>query len=40
VREAIEGRRWGEAGDYIERTAAVLMAMSAKLDEATRLLAG
>jgi N-acetylated-alpha-linked acidic dipeptidase len=40
VREAIEERRWAEAGDYIARTAAVLTAMSAKLDEATRLLAG
>ena len=39
VREAIEGRRWGEAADYIGRTAAVLNAVSAKLDEATKLLA-
>jgi N-acetylated-alpha-linked acidic dipeptidase len=40
VREAIEGRRWSEATDYIGRTAAVLDAVSAKLDEATKLLAG
>jgi N-acetylated-alpha-linked acidic dipeptidase len=40
VREAIEGRRWDEAADYIGRTARALDALSAKLDEATRLLAG
>ena len=40
VREAIEGRRWDEATDYIGRTAKVLDALSAKLDDATKLLAG
>ncbi|MDQ2860216.1 MAG: M28 family peptidase [Pseudomonadota bacterium] len=40
VREAIEGRRWAEATDYIGRTAAVLDGVSAKLDEARGLLAG
>jgi N-acetylated-alpha-linked acidic dipeptidase len=40
VREAIEDRRWSEATDYIGRTAVVLEAVSAKLDEATKLLAG
>jgi len=40
VREAIEGRRWAEATDYIGRTAVVLDAVSAKLDEAAALLAG
>ena len=40
VREAIEGRRWSEASEYIARTAAVLNAVSAKLDEATTLLVG
>jgi len=39
VREAIEGRRWDEATDYIGRTAKVLDALSAKLDEATKALA-
>jgi len=39
VREAIEGRRWDEAADYIGRTAKVLDALSAKLDEATKALA-
>jgi N-acetylated-alpha-linked acidic dipeptidase len=34
VREAIEGRRWAEAGVYITRTAAALDAMSGKLDAA------
>jgi N-acetylated-alpha-linked acidic dipeptidase len=34
VREAIEGRRWAEAGVYIKRTAAALDAAAAKLDEA------
>ena len=34
VREAIEGRRWAEAGAYIKRTAAVLDAAAARLDEA------
>ncbi len=40
VREAIEGRRWAEATDYIARTAAALNAASAKLDEATGVLKG
>ena len=40
VREAIEGRRWAEASDYIARTAEALNAASAKLDEATRVLKG
>jgi N-acetylated-alpha-linked acidic dipeptidase len=40
VREAIEGRRWAEATDYIARTAAALDAASAKLDEATGVLKG
>jgi N-acetylated-alpha-linked acidic dipeptidase len=40
VREAIEGRRWAEATDYIARTAAALNAASAKLDEATGVLRG
>jgi N-acetylated-alpha-linked acidic dipeptidase len=39
VREAIEGRRWAEAGEYIQRTAAALDALSGDLDRATRLLA-
>ncbi len=39
VREAIESRRWGEASDYIGRTAAVLNAAGVKLDEATGALA-
>jgi N-acetylated-alpha-linked acidic dipeptidase len=39
VREAIEGRRWAEASDYIQHTAAALDALSAELDRATRLLA-
>jgi N-acetylated-alpha-linked acidic dipeptidase len=38
VREAIEGRRWEEATDYIGRTAQALDAVSAKLDEAARAL--
>ena len=38
VREAIEGRRWDEATDYIGRTAKVLDAVSAKLDEASKAL--
>ncbi|MBA3811968.1 MAG: M28 family peptidase [Caulobacteraceae bacterium] len=38
VREAIEGRRWAEAADYIGRTAAALDAVSAKLDEAAAIL--
>lgn len=38
IREAIEGRRWAEASDYIGRTAAALDAASAKLGEATAAL--
>ena len=38
VREAIEGRRWAEAGDYIGRTAKALDALSGRLDEATAVL--
>ena len=34
IREAIEGRRWTEAGVYIKRTAGALDAASAKLDAA------
>jgi N-acetylated-alpha-linked acidic dipeptidase len=40
VREAIEGRRWDEATEYIGRTARVLDVLSTKLDDATKLLAG
>ncbi len=39
VREAIEGRRWAEAQDYIARTAAALDRVSAKLKGAKILLA-
>ena len=38
VREAIEGRRWAEAGEFIGRTADVLKACADKLDAATALL--
>ena len=38
VREAIEGRRWGEAGEFIGRTGDVLKACADKLDAATALL--
>ena len=38
VREAIESRRWAEASDMIGRTAAVLDAASAKIDQATAAL--
>jgi len=34
IREAIEGRRWAEAGLYIKRTAAALDAAATKLDAA------
>jgi N-acetylated-alpha-linked acidic dipeptidase len=40
VREAIEGRRWTEAGEFIGRTADVLKACADKLDAATALLKG
>ena len=39
VREAIEGRRWDEARDYIGRTAMVLARLSDRLEQATKLLA-
>ncbi|MEO8813389.1 MAG: transferrin receptor-like dimerization domain-containing protein, partial [Caulobacteraceae bacterium] len=38
VREAIESRRWSEVPEYMDRTAAVVRALSAKIDEATALL--
>jgi len=38
VREAIEGRRWPEAGEFIARTAEVLNALGKRLDAATKLL--
>ena len=38
VREAIEARRWAEAGDYIGRTAQVLLVLSDRLDKAAALL--
>jgi N-acetylated-alpha-linked acidic dipeptidase len=38
VREAIESRRWSEAGEFIGRTADVLKAAAAKIDEATALV--
>jgi N-acetylated-alpha-linked acidic dipeptidase len=38
VREAIEGRRWDEAAEYIGRTAAVLSAASSRIDEAATAL--
>ncbi len=38
VREAIEGRRWAEASDFIGRTADALIATSKRLDAATAQL--
>jgi N-acetylated-alpha-linked acidic dipeptidase len=38
VREAIEGRRWDEAGEFIGRTAAALNAASARIDQAAAAL--
>ena len=38
VREAIESRRWAEASQFIGRTAAVLDAASARIDQATAAL--
>ena len=38
VREAIEGRRWSEAAEFIGRTADALAAYSKQLDEATAQL--
>ncbi|MGA0600319.1 transferrin receptor-like dimerization domain-containing protein [Caulobacter sp. KR2-114] len=40
VREALESRRWSEAGEFVGRTAAVLQAASDRLDKATALLKG
>jgi len=40
IREAIEARRWSEAAEFIGRTAAVLDAVGAGIDEATKLLVG
>ncbi len=40
VREALESRRWSEAGEFVGRTAAVLGAVSDRLDQATALLKG
>ncbi len=40
IREAIEARRWDEAKTYINRTAQVLNAVSAKLAQATADLTG
>ncbi len=38
IREAIEGRRWSEARDYIVRTAAALDRVAAALDQAAKIL--
>jgi N-acetylated-alpha-linked acidic dipeptidase len=40
VREAIEGRRWTEAQDFIARTAAVVDAARAKVEAATTIVKG
>ena len=40
VREAIEGRRWAEAQDFIARTAAAIDATRAKVDAATAIVKG
>jgi N-acetylated-alpha-linked acidic dipeptidase len=40
VREAIEGRRWGEAQDYVAKTAAAIDAARARIEAATALLKG
>jgi len=40
IREAIEGRRWAEAQDFIVRTAAALDAARARIDAATAILKG
>jgi len=40
VREAIEGRRWDEARDFIGRTASVIDATAARIDAATALVKG
>jgi N-acetylated-alpha-linked acidic dipeptidase len=39
VREAIEGRRWSEAADFVGRTARAIDAASGRIDQATALLA-
>jgi N-acetylated-alpha-linked acidic dipeptidase len=38
VREAIESRRWAETSEMIGRTATILDAASAKIDQATAAL--
>jgi N-acetylated-alpha-linked acidic dipeptidase len=40
VREAIEGRRWAEAQDFIARTAAAIDAARARIEAATAILKG
>jgi len=40
VREAIEARRWGEAQDFIGRTASAVDAATARIDAATTLVKG
>jgi N-acetylated-alpha-linked acidic dipeptidase len=35
VREAIEGRRWDEANEYVRATAGALQSFCARLDAAT-----
>ena len=40
VREAIEGRRWDEAADYIARTTQAIDAASKKIDAATAVIKG
>jgi N-acetylated-alpha-linked acidic dipeptidase len=40
VREAIEGRRWAEAQDFIARTAAVIDAARGRIEAATAILKG
>jgi N-acetylated-alpha-linked acidic dipeptidase len=40
VREAIEGRRWNEAAEFIQRPAAALDAATARIDAATALVKG
>jgi N-acetylated-alpha-linked acidic dipeptidase len=40
IREALEGRRWSEAQDFIARTAAVLEAARTRIDAATAIVKG
>jgi N-acetylated-alpha-linked acidic dipeptidase len=40
VREAIEGRRWAQAAEFIDRTAQVLNTLAARLDMATAQIKG